>query len=93
MHQKKLLEKTWRKYALFLLLLMFVKLVLLITLVHFLTTFSTDSKSAWNSAFFDTFFDFFQKNVLGHISIFSKFEAKRAKNGSKYQKTYLVNVS
>ncbi len=31
MHQKKLLTKTWRKYALFSLLFMFVKLVLLIT--------------------------------------------------------------
>jgi hypothetical protein len=54
---------------------MFVKLVLLITfLVHFLKTFSTDLKSA---------FDF-----LGHIStvLFSNFEAKRAKNGAKNQK-------
>jgi hypothetical protein len=25
-------------------------------LVHFFKTFSTDLKSAWNSAFFDTFF-------------------------------------
>ncbi len=33
-------------------------------LVHFFKTFSTDSKSAWNSAFFDTFFDFFQKKIL-----------------------------
>jgi hypothetical protein len=31
MHQKKLLAKMWRKYALFSFLLMFVKLVLLIT--------------------------------------------------------------
>ncbi len=31
MYQKKLLAKTWRKYALFPLLLMFIKLVLLIT--------------------------------------------------------------
>ncbi len=38
----------------------FVKLVLLIIfLVRFVTTFSTDSKSAWNSAFFDTFLIFF----------------------------------
>ncbi len=27
-------------------------------LVHFFKTFLMDSKSAWNSAFFDTFFDF-----------------------------------
>ncbi len=60
--QKKLLTKTWRNYALFSLLLMFVKLVLLITFfVHYFTTFSTVSKSAWSSAFFDIFFRFFQK--------------------------------
>jgi hypothetical protein len=61
---------------------MFVKLVLLITfLVHFSTNFLTDSKSARNSAFFDT-----KKKKLCHISIFSNFKAKRAKNGSKIQK-------
>ncbi len=63
-------------------------------LVHFFTTFSTDSKSAWNSVFFDTFFDFFQKNLFQVILVlFLNFEAKRARNGSKNQKTYLVNVS
>ncbi len=42
-------------------------------LVHFFTVFSTDSKSAWNYAFFDTFFDFFQKKIFyGHISTFFK---------------------
>ncbi len=52
----KLLAKTWWKHALFSLLLMFVKLVFLITfLVHFLKTYSTDLKSAWNSAFFKIF--------------------------------------
>jgi hypothetical protein len=52
-HQKRLLAKTCRKYPLFSLLLVFVNLVLFITfLVRFLTTFSTDSKLAWNSAFF-----------------------------------------
>jgi hypothetical protein len=57
---------------------------------HFFTTFSTDSKSA----FFDIFFDFFQKNKFWVIlALFKKFEAKRAKNGSKNQKTYFVNVS
>ncbi len=35
-------------------------------------------KSAWNSAFFDTFLDFKKKN----------FEAKRAKNGAKNQTTF-----
>ncbi len=82
MQQKKLLGKTFRKYALFSILLVFV--VLLITFfVHFLTTFSTDSKSARNSAFFDSFLI---KKRLGHICTFSNFEAKRAKNGSKNQK-------
>ncbi len=69
--QKKLLAKMWRKYALFSLLLMFVKLVLLVTFFgSFFTTFSTDSKSAWNTAFFDIFFDI--KKFLGHISTFCK---------------------
>jgi hypothetical protein len=40
-------------------------------------TFSADLKSACNSAFIDTF------DFLGHISTFSNFEAKRAKNGAK----------
>jgi hypothetical protein len=29
--------------------------------VHLFKVFSTDSKSAWNSAFFDSFFDFVKK--------------------------------
>ncbi len=33
-------------------------------LKHFFNTFSTDSKSAWKSAFFDTFFDFKKKNKI-----------------------------
>ncbi len=37
----------------------------------FLKTFSTDLKLAWNSAFFDTFFDL-KKKCLGHISSFFK---------------------
>ncbi len=74
---------------------MFVKLVLLITFFGaFFTTFSTDSKSALNSASFDTFFDFFPKNFFKvTLVLFSNFEAKRAKNSSKNQKTYFVNVS
>ncbi len=39
--------------------------------VHFFKTFSTDSKSAWNSAFFDTHIEFFNKNFfLAFISTF-----------------------
>jgi hypothetical protein len=67
MHPKKVISKNVTElYALFSLLLMFVKLVLLVHfLVHFFTTFPTDSKSAWNSAFFDIFFDFFQNFFFG----------------------------
>jgi hypothetical protein len=90
--QKKLLAKTWRKYALFSLLLMFVKLVLLVTfLVHFFTTFSTDYKSAWNSAFLISFFIFFTKNIYWVIlALFANFEAKCAKNGSKKIKKHTL---
>jgi hypothetical protein len=43
--------------------------------------------------FLISFFIFFQKKVLGVIlAIFANFEAKCAKDGSKYQKTYFVNV-
>ncbi len=52
--------------------------------VHFFETISTDLISAGNSAFFDTFFDL--KKILGQISAFSNFEAKRAKNGAKNKK-------
>ncbi len=51
--------------------------------VHFLKTFLMDSKSAWNSAFFDTFLIF-----LGHISTFSNFDCKCAGNGSKKRKIF-----
>ncbi len=40
-------------------------------LVHFFKTFSTDLKSAWNSALFDTYIEFYNKNfVLALFSIF-----------------------
>ncbi len=56
-------------------------------LVHFFTTFSTDSKSAWNSAFFDTFFDFFQKKFFkGHFSIFFKLWSQMRKKRLKQSK-------
>jgi hypothetical protein len=46
---------------------------------------------------FNAFFDFFEKKIffchIGTVVLFSNFEAKRAKNGSKNQKTYFVNVS
>jgi hypothetical protein len=50
-------------------------------LVHFFTTFSTASKSAWNSAFFDILFYLFHKIFFGHISTFWKQKtAQKIKN-------------
>ncbi len=55
--------------------------------VHFFTTFSTDSKSAWNSAFFDTFFDFLKKKVFkGHNSTFFKLWRQTRKKRLKKSK-------
>ncbi len=91
---KKLLAKTWRKYALFSLLLMFIKILLLITFFGaFFTTFSTDSKSVWNSAFFDMCIDFLKKKFVGHITTFWKLWGQTRKKRLKNQKTFLVNVS
>jgi hypothetical protein len=86
--EKKLLAKMWWKYALFPLLLMFIKLVLFIPfLVHFFKTFSTDMKSAWNYAFFDTFcLNFFLYVIL---VLFSNFAAKTRKKGAKNQEHVL----
>jgi hypothetical protein len=59
-------------------------------LVRFFKTFSTDSKSAWNSAFFDTFLDFFKKKFFfGHNSTFSNFDCTCAGNGSKKKNLFL----
>ncbi len=71
--QKKLLEKTWRKYALFSLLLMFVKLVLLVTFF---------------CAFFISFFCIFlQKKIFwGHISTFCKLWSQTRKKRLKKSK-------
>ncbi len=91
--QTKVVSKNVTEICPFSLLLMFVKLVLLITFWgHFFTTFSTDSKSAWNSAIFDIFVDLKKINCV-ILALFKNFEAKRTKNGSKNQKTYFVNVS
>ena len=89
MHLKKLLAKMWRKYALFSLLLMFVKLVLLIT---FFCAFCNNF-SAWNSAFFDTFFDFFLKKFffLGHITTFFKLWSQARKKRLKKSKNVFCN--
>ncbi len=96
MYQKKVISKN--ENALFSLLLMFVKLVLLIT--FFWCIFSQLFQRIRNQReilrFFDTFSDFFKKYFfLGHLStvLFSNFDCKCAGNGSKNQKTYLLNVS
>ncbi len=63
------------------------------SLVHFLKTFSTDWKSAWNSVFFDTFMikkNFFFRSYYYFFKLWSQMLKKR---GAKNQKTYEVNVS
>jgi hypothetical protein len=75
---------------------MFVKLVLLITLFGaFLYNFFNGFRiSVKFCIFLISFFIFLPKNFFGVIlPLFQNFEAKCAKNGSKNQKTYLVNVS
>ncbi len=71
---KKLLAKMWRKKALFSLFTHVRQIFFAYNFFWciFLTIFSTDSKSAWNSAFFIIFSDFFQHIFLGHISTFCK---------------------
>ncbi len=51
------------------------------TFQYFFTNFSTDTKSAWNSAFFNIFFDKKKFGVI--LALFGNFEAKCAKNGKK----------
>ncbi len=81
--KKKLLAKPWRKYALFSLLLMFIKLVLLITfLVHFLTTFSSDrnqhsifsdlKKNCFMSSFWKPWSQTRKKRLKKSKNVFSK---------------------
>jgi hypothetical protein len=80
----------WRNYALFTLLLMFVKLVLLFTFcIPFFKTFWADFlKLAWNFAFFDTFFDFLKKkNFFGHISTLFNLWSQTRKKRRQNQKT------
>ncbi len=54
----------------------------------FFKTFSTESKSAWNSAFFDTFLDFSKKNFLGHISTFFKLGLQMRRKRLKKRKIF-----
>jgi hypothetical protein len=64
-------------------------------LAHFFTTFSTDSKFQREILRFLTPFSIFSKIIFFKVILvlFLNFEAKRARNGSKNQKMYLVNVS
>ncbi len=53
-------------------------------LVHFFKTFSTDSKSAWNSELFDTHMEFLKKTIfLLFLALFVNFACKCAGNGTK----------
>ena len=61
-------------------------------LVHFLQIFQRIRNQREILRFLISFL-IFQKFVFCHFSTFENFEAKRAKNGSKNQKTYFVNVS
>ncbi len=70
----------------FSLLLMFIKLVLLVTFFWFIFyNFSTDQREILR--FLISFLVFLQKKILGVIlGLFANFEAKCAKNGSKKSK-------
>ncbi len=63
-------------------------------LVHFVTTFQRIRNQREILRFLTPFSIFFKTKFFQVILVlFSNFEAKRARNGSKNQKTYLVNVS
>jgi hypothetical protein len=93
MNPKKVISKNVKEICTFSLLLMFVKLVLLVTFFwcifyNFFSGFEIRVKFC----VFDVFFD--KKKKFGVIlALFANFEAKCAKNGAKNQKTYFVNVS
>ncbi len=53
-----------------------------------------DSKSASNSALFDTYIEIIWKNYFWVIlTFFANFEAERAQNGPKKQKIFFSNVN
>ncbi len=95
MRHKKVISKNVTEKVLFHFLLMFVKLFLLITFFGaFFTTFQRIRNQREILHFLISFLIFFKKNLFGVIlALFANFEAERAKNRSKNQKTYLVNVS
>ncbi len=55
--------------------------------LDFFATFSTDSKSASNSAFSDTHIENIEKYFWDKIALFTNFEAKCSWNGAKNRKT------
>ncbi len=64
-YTKKLLSKSWRKYALFFTFTHVHLYVLQITFcVNFFGNFSMDLKPAWNSAFFDTHIEYKNNKIL-----------------------------
>jgi hypothetical protein len=86
--KKKLLAKKWRKNALFSLLLMFVKLVLLITFVcAFFNNFFNGFEISVKFCVFWHLFGFFQQNIfLGHICTFFKLWSQTRKKRLKKSK-------
>ncbi len=79
MYKKKLLAKTWRKYALFPLLLMFLKTCFACNFFAFFKNFFNRFKISMKFCVFWHLFDFFPKNLVWVILVlFSNFEAKRA---------------
>ncbi len=57
--------------------------------MHFFKTFTTDSKSARNSAFFDTHIEFYIKKML-LLALFVNFDCKCAGNGSIKLKIFFL---
>ncbi len=93
---KKVISKNVTEICIFSLLLMFVKLVLLVTFFCciFLQLFQRIRNQREILRFMTSFFYFFtKKNFSIILALLANFEAKCAKNGSKNQKTYFVNVS
>jgi hypothetical protein len=69
-----------------------VKIPFLLTLfcrMSFFATSSSDSKSASNSAFFDTILHFCHKLFYIILAHFTNFEVKSGQNGSKNEKRTL----
>ncbi len=59
--------------------------------VQFFKIFSTDLKSEWNSAFFDTHIEFFNKKCFLLVFALSvNFDCKCARNGSKKRKNLFL---